>query len=199
MEMNNLEMVEVLVKTGEECFEFEEKKLPILLLEFWQWSQSDLLNNTLRGILAEFIVCKALGIESKYRKEWDSFDLKSKRGSKIEVKSSAYLQSWKQTKLSNITFNIAPKRSWNSETLEVSKTSERCSDFYVFCLFHHKDKLSANVLDLNQWTFYLLKSEILNKKCLTRKTISLNTLLALNPIKCGYGEINEQINKIETI
>jgi hypothetical protein len=37
------------------------------LLDFWQWSQPDLLSNTARGVMAEFIVAAALelNIEEK--------------------------------------------------------------------------------------------------------------------------------------
>ena len=44
--------------------------LPFTITEFWQWNQSQLLENNLRGVLAEFIVRKALGIEDDGRKEW---------------------------------------------------------------------------------------------------------------------------------
>ena len=30
--------------------------------EFWEWAYDDLLANTTRGVLAEYIVAKALGI-----------------------------------------------------------------------------------------------------------------------------------------
>lgn len=39
--------------------------------DFWAWAGSDLLDNALRGQLAEFIVGSALGcIDGKFRREW---------------------------------------------------------------------------------------------------------------------------------
>ena len=47
-----------------------------------------------RGCLAEFIVASALRLGDGVRDEWGAFDLLTKSGAKIEVKSAAYLQSW---------------------------------------------------------------------------------------------------------
>ena len=41
------------------------------LREFWEWACSDVLNNTLRGLLAEWLVGQALGVvEGRFRTEW---------------------------------------------------------------------------------------------------------------------------------
>ena len=63
--MNENELPQLLVtpKTGEEQFHrsghpLERKKF---LHEFWRWGGSDLVDNTFRGWLAEFIVASALG------------------------------------------------------------------------------------------------------------------------------------------
>ena len=45
-------------KNGNECFENINKK--IVLKDFWSWAYSDLMGNTERGKLAEFIVAKKL-------------------------------------------------------------------------------------------------------------------------------------------
>jgi len=100
-------------KTGQESFHLNLKPLPINLLDFWQWAYSDILTNTNRGKLAEFIVASALDIKVDVKKEWLPYDLITDDGITMEVKSSAYLQNWHQTKLSKIVFNISPKRSWN--------------------------------------------------------------------------------------
>ena len=61
--------------------------------DFWAWAYSNILTNNLRGVFAEFLVGTALGVVEGTRTEWDAFDLLYK-GAGIEVKSSAYLQSW---------------------------------------------------------------------------------------------------------
>ena len=52
-------------KTGDEYFSVDGISAGFFLNDFWRWSSSDLLNNTMRGVLAEFIVAKALGIDTK--------------------------------------------------------------------------------------------------------------------------------------
>ena len=63
-------------KTGNEHFVLDGMPAGYLLNDFWRWQSSDLLNNTLRGVLAEFIVAKALGIDTNGpRVDWEPFDL----------------------------------------------------------------------------------------------------------------------------
>ena len=64
---------------------------------FWQWAYSDLVNNTTRGVLAEYLVGKALGLPlDQPRQAWDDFDL-TYEGVGVEVKSCAYLQRRTET------------------------------------------------------------------------------------------------------
>ena len=73
------------------------------LLGFWQWAASDLLNNTTRGHLAEYLVGQALSAGPKsVRTEWDSFDLTTPEGVPVEVKSAAFVQSWAQSAFRNL-------------------------------------------------------------------------------------------------
>ena len=57
-------------------------------------------------MLAEFIVASAIDVLKNPREEWDAYDLITKEGLKIEIKSSSYLQSWDQTELSKIIFGV---------------------------------------------------------------------------------------------
>mgnify|MGYP000884845178 CR=1 FL=1 len=89
---------------GNEPVTFEGKSIGRTLIDFWKWNSSDLLNNTLRGALAEFIVASSLNIDiSECREDWLSVDLLWKTSKlsnhseiKIEVKCSGYLQSYYQ-------------------------------------------------------------------------------------------------------
>lgn len=64
----------------------------------WSWggwtiaTPGDLRENATHGILAEFIVAKALDADRKLRSGWDNFDVETASGTRVEVKSSAYLQ-----------------------------------------------------------------------------------------------------------
>jgi len=181
-------------KTGQESFVFNGKSLPENILSFWQWSSSELLGNALRGVLAEFIVASAIDVLEKPREEWDAYDLVTKEGLKIEIKSSSYLQSWRQDKLSKIIFGIQPTLIWE-DINKRSKQQRRQADIYVFCVLSHKDKSTVNPLNLNQWDFYILDTEILNAKVPNQKTITLSSLLKLNPVKVKYSEVKNEISK----
>ncbi len=155
------------------------------------------MGNALRGVLAEFIVASTIDILDKAREEWDAYDLKTKNGLKIEIKSSSYLQSWEQTKLSKIIFGIQPTSDWDSSTNKRKSEKIRQSDIYIFCVLAHKDKNSVDPLNLSQWDFYILETKILNEKVKIQKTITLSSLLKLNPIKIKYENIKEEIEHIE--
>ena len=145
-------------KTGDEMF----LGMNHSILDFWSWAHSDMISNAERGRFAEYIVSCALQSPSQYRIEWDAVDVVAANGIKVEVKSSAYLQAWSQEKFSSIQFDIAPKKSWDSITNLYSETKVRSADVYVFCLFASTDPKTANPLDLKQWEFYILGTDVLN-------------------------------------
>jgi len=193
--MNELPPIKVIRKTGDEVFIGVEKG-KLTLTDFWKWSSSDLVSNATRGIFAEFLVASALGLNKGVRNEWDSYDLKTEKGIKIEVKSAAYIQSWYQQKFSNITFNIRPTSAWDYKTNRFAKEKKRQADIYVFCLLHHKDNETINPMDLSQWMFYIVSTKKLDKDCPNMKTISLSRLKKLNPIVCSFHELKEAIENI---
>ena len=126
-------------KTGGEVFRLGKVKLPLNLLSFWKWNCSDLVSNATRGILAEYIVGRALGLaKNGVRDEWAAYDLCTPEGIKIEVKSAAYLQSWHQNRLSNITFATPKTRAWDPDTNIYSKDKKRQAT-YLHC-FRTKTK-----------------------------------------------------------
>lgn len=194
----NLGTIFVSRKTGEEQFRAKGKPLDHNLFGFWQWAFSDLSSNTMRGVLAEYIVACALGIASDTRREWDAYDLITNDGVKLEMKSASYLQTWVQSKPSAISFDIAPKKGWNASTNEYSTTIKRQADIYVFCLLHHQDKPTFDPLNLDQWTFYLLSTSVLNAKVPSQKRIGLSALLKLDPVQASFSEIAPAIKKIGT-
>jgi len=179
-------------KTGKEKFHAGNGAFEFELLEFWQWSASDLVSNAMRGILAEFIVAKALGIKTDVRNEWDSFDLEMPSGLKIEVKSAGYIQSWAQDKLSPIKFNIPKTSAWDANTGKYAKSKKRQADLYVFALLAHKDKSSIDPLNIDHWEFYVLKTSALDD----RKSISLSVLQKLaQPLK--FSDLRQAIMNFE--
>ena len=57
--------------TGEERFRSSSRDLDLSLIDFWRWSASDIVDNTIRGDLAEFIVASALGLAGGVRVGWE--------------------------------------------------------------------------------------------------------------------------------
>ncbi len=184
--------VETSKMTGLEPFHIDGKNLNFDLLSFWQWSSSEILGNALRGVLAEYIVSKDIDCPYEIREEWDAYDLLTPEGWKIEVKSASYIQSWEQNKFSNISFGIQPTIKWENDGTR-SKTVKRQADAYIFCLLAHKDQKTIEPLNLAQWEFYVLPTTILNERIGTQKSITLASLLKLEPKKCNFGEIKDEI------
>lgn len=169
-------------KCGNEAFRVGGGDAEFTILDYWRWASSDLLDNTARGVLAEFLVAQALGYTSKLRREWGAFDVRTKCGHKVEVKSAAYAQSWPQCKPSKISFDIAPRsETWDPETNTYCRfdSPKRIADVYVFCLLGQPDCRFPDPMDLDQWEFYVLAKETLDQKSLCQKSLALNPLKSL--------------------
>ena len=174
-------------KNGQESF----SGLNRTLLDYWSWAHSDVASNAERGVLAEYLVHCAVSSETDYRTEWDTYDVLTKEGIKIEVKTSAYLQTWQQNRFSRIQFDIAPKTS--GAGAEKRRPADVYVDVYVFCLFANKDASTANPMEVEQWEFYVLGADVLNEKVPDQKSIGLEPLLKLGARKVQYCEIYEAV------
>ncbi len=144
--------------------------------DFWQWGFSDLMQNTTRGILAEYIVAALLGIENKVRNPWFPFDLQVTDGRTIEIKTMSLLQAWKQKQLSTPRVVLAPTRKWEPKTGEMEKESTFNADIYIISYFKSRDHNNANPLDLSQWEFFVFTKKQVIELLNGRKSISLGTL-----------------------
>jgi hypothetical protein len=186
--------IDVIRRAGDEPIINGEKKISDLL-SFWQWAYSDLIGNTERGALAEYLVACALDISENCRTSWDRYDLKSVEGVTVEVKASGYLQTWNQEKLSNIQFGISETFRWDSVTNTYAGKRERQAKVYVFCVLNHTCQDTLNPLDIGQWDFYILPTETLNERAKSQKTIGLNVLIDCGAKKCEYGNLRVEIGK----
>ena len=169
--------------------------------EFWEWAYDDLLTNTTRGVLAEYIVAKALGVHNTKRIQWDQYDLVI-GDIGVEVKSAAYVQSWEQTGPSVIKFGIRLAKGWdarNARANTYAASAQRSADVYVFCLLAGKDGEQIDPLDVAHWTFYVLSTSELNRKVPAQKMIGLARLKALGPHQCTYDELEAEIRKAAAV
>jgi hypothetical protein len=196
MDSSSLDKLTVSKKTGSERFHVNGQVLPFDVLSFWRWSSSDLVNNAMRGMLAEYLVACDLGITDGMRVEWDAYDLQTRQGVKVEVKSAAYLQSWHQRQLSPISFDIRPTIGWDASTNTSEVVRKRPADVYVFALLKHQDKASLDPLNVTQWDFYVLPAATLDVRVPTQKRLSLTTLQRLDPLKVQFGEMASTIAEL---
>lgn len=181
-------------KTGEERLSVGELKLDYRLIDFWRWSASDVLSNATRGRFAEFIVGTVIDLDfGEVRDEWGAYDLVTKSGIKIEVKSSAYIQSWNQKKYSQISFSIKPAKFWSPETAVLENESKRHADLYIFCLLNHKDQSTIDPMKLEQWEFFVLPTSVLNNYERSESSITLNSLKKLTK-SIEYMDLKQELS-----
>ena len=182
---------------GDEPFRGSGAVTSLAVRDYWRWSASCLMDNTARGILAEFLVATALKehILDQPRAEWDAYDFRAKIGGRkvtIEVKSSAKVQSWKQDKYSSIKFGIAPSKKWRPETGKYSEKALR-ADIYVFCallktnLDHH-----AATLNTDNWCFCVVPRKALGKQ----KTIVWNRVKQIASKICSFDDLGREIEDV---
>lgn len=138
------------ILTGDELF----TGLDHTVKEFWSYAARDLRTNILRGVLAEWLVAKAVGA-AEPRPEWDKFDVLTPAEVRVEVKSSAYLQAWPQRDLSKISFSgLRSKKLGPDNRYSDQRTFN--ADVYVFCVQTAQSHNAYNPLDVSQWAFYVL-------------------------------------------
>lgn len=166
------------------------------LIDFWRWAYSDLVSNAERGILAEYIVSCALGINQTVRIPWNKYDLLTQDNVSVEVKTSGYLQAWEQKNLSKIVFGIRPTYGWDSSTNEYAAEQKRQADVYVFCVHNHKEQETIDPLALSQWDFYVLATHTINEKFRGQKTVSLSALKEAGAKHCEYSNLKSKISQI---
>lgn len=167
------------------------------LLGFWRWAYSQTLDNTLRGVLAEYIVGLALGVvDGLARTEWDAFDLVSPEGIRVEVKSSAHVQSWSQAKPSPLTFGVPQTNAWSHDVGGWGTGRLRQSQVYVFCAFTALDPASADPLDTRQWEFYVASTARIDAALGRQKSITLSELKRrVQPVQARFTELAQVVQE----
>jgi hypothetical protein len=181
---------------GTETLHRNGAALDLTVLTFWQWAASDLVGNTFRGCLAEFLVAADLGLSDGVRRDWEGCDLLTPDGVRIEVKTSGYIQTWKQRRLSTPRFSIRRARAWDPTTDTFTPERDRNSDVYVFCLHHHRDKSTVDPLDVSQWSFFVLPTSTVNARFDARSSVSLADLENAGARSAGFGQIASVIRLV---
>jgi hypothetical protein len=166
----------------------------LTVLDFWRWGFSDLRTNVVRGVLAEFLVASAVGDPNPLRSAWDNFDVTTPSGIRVEVKSSAYLQSWNQRRVSAIVFSGLTGRSWSEETAEYGATRELRADVYVFAIHTCREPEQYDPLDLAYWQFHVAAAHALRER--GARSISKRLLDRVAPTPYPFHELAEAIEQV---
>jgi len=194
--MDELGPIDLKRRKGDESFRDSDKELEFDLLSFWQWSSSDVVSNATRGALAEYLVAQALGVaDDGIREEWAPYDLKALDGTRVEVKSAAYLQSWHQDKLSRIIFRVPKTRAWDKDTNIQSKDARRQADVYVFALLARTDQKTLDPLNVSQWEYFVIPTISLDTRKRSQHSITLPSLRTLAGKSVGFSCLKEAVEE----
>lgn len=185
--------------SGAELFtNTNEKKFTVQ--DFWQYNLSNLNSNVTRGALAEFLVENALkDLEDiELRNPWGDWDVEYK-GNKIEVKCSSYLQDWDQGELSRPVFTgLKAKELYYNDV--VGKRSEKDADYkadiYVLCLLHHMKTETLDILNLDQWSFYVLSKDEIKEVSSDSSTLSLAKLKKSEIPEIIFNDLKPKIKQM---
>lgn len=185
---------EPFINTGSKQFKVQD---------FWSYAFSNLNSNVLRGALAEFLVENALKDKDRVmiRNPWGDFDVLDEDGTKIEVKCCAYIQDWDQNDYSKINFSgLKAKPLYWSEAVqgfkEVSQEKEYKADVYILALLMHKDHKTLDILDLDQWAFYVLSKDQLSELTNNGNSVSGIKLEKNGFTSLAFAEVRSCVDRL---
>ena len=180
--------------TGSELFRCSEGPLSLTLLDFWRWSESDLLNSVTRTRLAEFIVASALAAWAEGpRDEHSSLDLVTPDGVEVRVKSASFLKSFHQRDLSKVIFvpQIRPSYSRAGSAHHAVCRAQ----VYVFALLDSVERATVDPLDLDQWRFFVPETSKLEALVTEQRALTVPTLDELSGGSVAYGDLRAAVRK----
>jgi len=186
--------------TGSEQFKnVGDKKFSVL--EFWRYGFSNLNSNVLRGSLAEFIVENALRGSGQIdvRNPWGDSDVIAPNGKKIEVKCCSYIQDWDQNDFSKVLWSGLKAKTlyWSSAVSDFPRSpADYKSDIYVLALFKHQDHATLDILNMDQWCFWVLTKDKIKEVTKNGNSISLIRLEKLNLEPISFSKIVEAVSNL---
>jgi hypothetical protein len=181
---------------GEQFKNVGDKKF--FVLDFWRYGFSNLNSNVLRGALAEFLVENALKGEAEIdvRNPWGDYDVFYQE-KKIEVKCCSYLQDWDQKDFSKIVWCGLKAKSlyWSSAVSDSPRApTDYKADIYVLALFKHQDPTTLDILDLDQWCFWVLTKDKIKEITKNGNSVSLIKLQKFGVEPVGFGDLSIAIS-----
>lgn len=193
--MTDLGRIDPERRSGDEPLHEDGRPLGATLLDFWRWSASDVVSNARRGILAEYLIASAIGVGGGVREEWATWDLTAPDGTRLEIKSAAYVQSWHQERLSKVSFGCAKTQACDPLTNQPQGEPRRHADVYVFALLKHEDQATLDPLNVSQWVFFVVSTMLLDGRKRSQHSITVPSLRALVGEPVGYSELEQAIRE----
>jgi hypothetical protein len=152
--------------------------------------------NVVRGILAEFLVAAALGIDDDApRIGFANYDLLYEGPTTIEVKSTARWQSWEQHQASNLRFDNLRRQRWDEVTKSRRTEREVIADVYIFALHDCETPSDYQPLATEQWSFFVLSGQAVRE--LGQDSISASRLAELTA-RLTFGELKAAFEELVT-
>ena len=158
--------------------------------EYYEWAYGDLTDHHNRDIFAKYLVASALGIDKTVRikSRWSyGYDILYKWRDtvpawRIDIKSAAYADSDDGNFPENISFRVSPD------------DHSHC-DIYVFCVFT-AIQIDEDPRNLDLWDFYVLPKSAVDEQQPAGKTITMNRVHRMKPVKCGYADVRNTIHEL---
>ncbi len=145
------------------------------ILDFWKWACSDIIIPSNRDYFALFLIADALGLTKMPRIYWENSDLRYRK-KKISIKTSAFVEHWKQKRPKRLSFDIAPKKGIDASTAESLTYRNRHPEIYIFAVLNEKELRKIDVLDLDQWQLYIVRTEALDNLHYDTKKLGIRAL-----------------------
>lgn len=108
----------------------------------------------------------------------------------MKVKSSGYLQSWRQSRPSRIVFTGLKAFSWDDESGYGAEPEYR-ADVYVFAVHTCQTPSLYDPLELGYWRFYVLSASVIRN--LGQKSLTLSRLAALAGEAVGWSALRDTV------
>lgn len=161
---------------------------------FWQWAYSSLLTDTVRGILAEFIVARLVGGHIVPQTPWQRWDVLMPADVRIEVKSSAYLNTWNRPKVAKTIGFSGLMATIFPPIHDGDAVPQYHSHVFVFCLLATKDWGTIDPLDVKHWEFYVVPVNRL-RAAGSPKSVSLRRVQALAVGSCAASDLKDAVTR----
>jgi len=164
---------------GNEVFTDAGAPLTLSVLDYWQWSESDLAGRAQHAKIAEFLVAFALGATQTAFDPELPYTLLDPRGIELVVSTHSDVNDWDHYKAPPIAFHRYPYSipgvPFTEEAPEGSEPAHH-HRVHVFSLLVDTNPKTVNPLDVSQWRFYVVPTSFLSERWPGEQKVSLDQL-----------------------